>query len=83
MILTPAELDSFVDRIADAVAAKLANEPKLIDRLELCRQLGLSESTVDRLTKSGKIPSIPCGRRIKYVLGDVLAALADRGVCDE
>jgi len=81
--LSPAELESLVDRIADAVAARLANQPTLIDRLELCKQLGLSESSIDRLTKSGQIPSIPCGRRIKYVLGDVIAALASGGCGDE
>jgi len=82
-MMTPAELDSFVDRIAAAVVERLASQPKLIDRLELCQQLGLSESTVDRLTKSRKIPSIPCGRRVKFRLADVIAALAAGGCDDE
>lgn len=76
--MTPSELETLAELVAKRVADKLSNRPLLVDRLELCSLLELSESTIDRMARSGEIPSIRCGRRVKFQPDEVLAALSGR-----
>ena len=80
MMLTPAELDRFVDRIADAVALKLASQPKLVDRHALAQIIGVSVPTIERLQASGKLPFVRLQRLVRYDVDAVIAALSDREV---
>lgn len=80
MILTPAELDRLVDRIADAVASKLASQPKLVDRHALAQIIGVSVATIERLQASGKLPFVRLKRLVRYDVDAVIAALSDREV---
>lgn len=75
-MVTPLDLDKLAAKIAEIVAEKLASRPRLVDRVELCRLLGLGESSIDRLTKRGQIPSIRAGRRVLYEPNAVIAALS-------
>lgn len=69
--MTPSELE----HLACLVADKLAKRPRLVDRVELRSLLGVGESTLDRLTKRGEIPSIRVGRRVLFDPDAVIAAL--------
>ena len=84
MMLTPAELDRFVDRIADAVALKLASQPKLVDRHTLAQILSVSVPTIERLQAAGRLPCVRLKRRVLYDADACIAALSsDREVSDE
>ncbi len=48
---------------------------EIIDRLELQKRLGLSQPTVIRWTKQGKIPEMRLGNNIRYNWGAVVEAL--------
>lgn len=61
--MTPRELDALAERIAASVAARLGARPAMIDSLALARELSLSPTTVERLARSGAIPSTKIGRR--------------------
>jgi len=80
MMLSPAELDRLVDRIADAVALKLASQPKLVDRHALAQIIGVSVPTIERLQASGKLPFVRLKRLVRYDVDAVIAALSDREV---
>jgi len=79
-MMTPAELDRLVDRIADAVALKLASQPKLVDRHALAQIIGVSVPTIERLQASGKLPFVRLKRLVRYDVDAVIAALSDREV---
>lgn len=49
--------------------------PPLLEADELARALGLAKHTIYRWGKAGRIPSIRLGRKVRYVLADVIAAL--------
>lgn len=66
MNLSPAELASFIDEIADAVAARMANMPRLVDRYALATIVGCSVATLERLQRDGVIVPIRIGRRCVY-----------------
>jgi predicted DNA-binding transcriptional regulator AlpA len=57
-------------------AAKESAE--LIDRRELMKRLAISEPTVIRMTKKGKIPEIPIGKNVRYDWPAVVAALKNQ-----
>ena len=73
--LSPRELDLLADRIAAAVAARLGARPAMVDSAALSRALSLSPTTIERLARSGAIPSTKAGRRRLYDLEAVRAAL--------
>ena len=76
MSLTPSDLASITDAIADAVAARLAAMPRLVDRYALARVLGVSVATIERLQAAGAIAPIRLGRRCVYDPDAVIAMLA-------
>jgi predicted DNA-binding transcriptional regulator AlpA len=49
--------------------------PEIIDRDELCRRLNITEPTVIRWEKKGKIPRMEIGSAVRYDWNKVLAAL--------
>lgn len=65
-MLSPQDLSSWADLVADRVADKLAKRPMLVDRVELAQLLGVSIPTVERLSAAGKIPLVRLGRRVLY-----------------
>ena len=73
--MTPAELELFADRLANAVADRLANRPRLVDRVTLSEITTLSVPTIDRRRRDGSIPSITCGSRVLFDLAAVIRAL--------
>jgi len=78
LILTPAELDRIAERVADLVAARLADQPVLVDKRTLSRRTGLSEKSIERRVSDGTLPIVRVGRRVLFDLGCVLAALSER-----
>ena len=50
--------------------------PRLVDRVALSQQIGLSVPTIDRRRKDGSIPSITVGGRVLFDPSAVIAALA-------
>lgn len=52
---------------------------ELLKRTDVQRLLGLSESTVIRLERAGKLPTIKFGRCVRYRKSDVERIIADAG----
>ncbi|MFN5918034.1 MAG: helix-turn-helix domain-containing protein [Planctomycetota bacterium] len=75
MLLTPRELDELADAISERVAARLSSRPVdgLIDKREAAELLGCSIPTVERLTRSGSIPSHRVGKLRRYRASELLA----------
>lgn len=68
MNLTPHELERMADVIAERVAAKMAgiDPDPMGDVHQAAQWLGVSVATVERLTRSGAIPSHKFGRLRRY-----------------
>ena len=79
-IIPPAELEDFIDSIADRVAERLAKRPRLVDRHTLAGLIGLSIATIERRVRDGSIPVIRIGNRVLFDVGDVVAALKTGGI---
>ena len=79
--------DELVDRIAERLAAKLREGlplhgstpeptgPELVDAETLSDRISVSRSTIDRMTRAGRIPSVKIGRRRLFNPTDVVEAL--------
>jgi excisionase family DNA binding protein len=82
-MITPAEIDQIALRVADLVAQKLSSRPAdgLIDSAQAAELLGCSVPTVERLTRSGAIPSVKVGRLRRYRPSELLGNR--KGGCDE
>jgi excisionase family DNA binding protein len=74
MSLTPIEIERLAEVIADRIAAKLSeqNPDALVDAHGAAALLGCSVPTVERLTKSGAIPSHKYGRLRRYRPSELL-----------
>lgn len=70
-------LSSFeIQQLADAIADRLANRATgdvMLDAHGAAALLACSVPTIERLTKSGAIPSIKVGRLRRYRRDDLLA----------
>ena len=53
-------------------------EPRLIDRLQAARMLGVSPGTIDNLRKRGELPSLKIGSRRLYDIADLYAFISSR-----
>lgn len=53
-------------------------EPLSLRPREAARSLGISEKSLERLTKAGEIPSVLLGRCRLYEIGELKAYLASR-----
>jgi excisionase family DNA binding protein len=72
--MTPHELEKLADAVAERVAAKLAEHDTdaLVDVHGAAALLSCSVPTVERLTKSGEIPSHKYGRLRRYRPSELL-----------
>ena len=73
--MTPVELEQLANVIALKVADHLSQRPRLVDRYELSKIIGLSVPTIDRYRKSGLIPNIQVGGRVLFDPTVVITAL--------
>lgn len=67
-------------RVRALLASEVAPErPRLLDRAELARALGVSTATLDRLRKRPHFPHVPVGDLEKFELEPVLRWLRAQG----
>lgn len=74
-MLSPRELEQLAGMVAEKVAERLADQPRLVDRYAISKILGLSVPTIDRRVRSGRIPVIRDGRRVLFNPQSVIEAL--------
>lgn len=77
--MTPAELTELADRIAETIAQKLLQRPRLLDRHEMALMANVSVATLDRRTRCGEWPSIKDGSRRLYDPADVIRVMKGGG----
>lgn len=73
--MTPFEIENLANAVADRVASRLASRvdgDSLIDVHAAADLMGCSVPTVERLTKSGAIPSVKIGRLRRYRRDELL-----------
>lgn len=83
-MMTPLEIESLAEALAERVIERLSSRPSddaLIDARAAAELLGCSVPTVERLTKSGAIPSVKLGRLRRYRRAELLAR-NEKGGCD-
>jgi excisionase family DNA binding protein len=82
-MMTPSEIDALADQVAERVVARMAGRPSetFIDVYKAAELLGCSVPTVERLTRSGAIPSVKVGRLRRYRPSELLGNR--KGGCDE
>ena len=76
-LLTPRQMNELAEKTAVKVVEKMSNQPLLLDQCQLAGRLGVSVSSVKRLSESGAIPKTKLGRLVRYDLGEVLRALRE------
>lgn len=81
-ITTPQELQAVIDSAIQKAftelptnAANGSKKPEIIDTAELCKRLNISEPTVIRWRKKGKIPYLSIGAAIRYDYIKVIEAI--------
>jgi excisionase family DNA binding protein len=75
-MLSPLELDQIADQIAARVLDRLsghADSDAAIDVHQVAELLSCSVPTVERLTRSGKLPSFKVGNLRRYRRAEILA----------
>ncbi len=83
--MSPFEIESLADALAERVASRLGakvDADALIDARAVANLLGCSVPTVERLTRSGEIPSVKAGRLRRYQRSAVLSQLNNQGGCN-
>ncbi len=78
MSLTPIEIQQLADAIAERLASRATGDVHL-DALGAAALLACSVPTIERLTKSGEIPSVKLGRLRRYPRAGLLALQNDKG----
>ena len=75
-MMTPKQLADLADAISERVAARLSSRPVdgLIGKAEAAALLGCSVPTVERLTRTGAIPSHKIGKLRRYRASEILTA---------
>jgi excisionase family DNA binding protein len=71
--LTPHEIDLLADALAERLAARLPDHDVLVDGAGAAKVLACSIPTVERLTRTGAIPSAKLGRLRRYSRSALLA----------
>lgn len=74
-MMSPHEIDALADAIAERLSSRLSSKVDtdgMIDCHAVAELLGCSVPTVERLTKSGAIPSYKVGRLRRYRKSEVL-----------
>ena len=72
MSLTPIEIQNLADAIAERLTSRCTGDV-FLDALGAAALLACSVPTIERLTKSGAIPSVKVGRLRRYRKADLLA----------
>lgn len=72
--MTPIEIQQLADLVAEAVAARLAglDPDPMGDVYQAAEWLGCSVASVERMTRSGEIPSHKYGRLRRYRRSEVM-----------
>ena len=77
MLLSPIEIEQLAEALANRLCKKLklgTDEPaSLLDVNQVAELLGCSVATVERLTRSGSLPSIKIGRLRRYRPNEIVA----------
>ena len=76
--MTPFEIQQLADAIADRLASRATGDV-FLDALGAAALLACSVATVERLTRSGEIPSVKVGRLRRYRRGDLMALENKKG----
>jgi len=81
---------SLVDDIANRVAERLSDivvdsgrPDELLDEPAMAALLGVSQQTLERSRKAGKVPCVRLGRRVLYRQPAVLEALSEPATGDQ
>jgi len=85
MSMTPHEIDTLADALAERVAARLSGRSdagEVMNKHEVAAFMGCSVPTVERLTASGEIPSFKLGRLRKYRRADLIGRRNEKGGSD-
>jgi excisionase family DNA binding protein len=80
--MTPHEIDSLADALAERLANKMPSRPDddaMLDVHQVAGLVGCSVPTVERLTRSGELPSRKIGRLRRYRRSDVIGRGAHHG----
>lgn len=78
MSLSPIEIQQLADAIAERLSSRATGDVYL-DALGAAALLACSVPTVERLTKSGEIPSVKLGRLRRYPRAGLLALRNKKG----
>lgn len=74
--ISKAELEDLIrNTVSETINAK--KEKELLSFKETCGFLGISNSTLNKLKSEGRIPFKRLGKRIFFILEDILTALQD------
>lgn len=79
--MTPIEIQQLADAICERLASRATGDT-LLDALGAAAVIACSVSTVERLTKSGEIPSVKVGRLRRYRRADLMALPNEKGGAD-
>jgi excisionase family DNA binding protein len=80
--MTPNDIDQLADAIVERLNGRVEVGDPIGDASDAARWLGCSVPTIERLVKSGSIPSIRVGRLRRFEKSKVLAA-GREGVSNE
>lgn len=72
------KLEGLEGRIQKAYPVQPLPSTEIIDRLELCKRLSITEPTAIRWEKKGVIPSIRIGSSVRYNWPKVIFALENK-----
>lgn len=79
--MTPFEIQQLADAIAERLASRATGDT-MLDALGAAALLACSVPTIERLTKSGEIPSVKVGRLRRYRRADLMALENKKGGVD-
>ena len=71
-------LESKILSTSNLSSFPVASPVEIIDRLELCKRLAITEPTAIRCEKKGKIPSFRIGSNVRYNWQKVLDSLENQ-----
>lgn len=85
-MMSPLEIDQLADAVADRVASRLATRVDaegLLDVHGVAELLACSVPTVERLTRSGELPSLKFGKLRRYQRAALLERRSEKVARDE
>ncbi|PAY19089.1 hypothetical protein CKO51_13250 [Rhodopirellula sp. SM50] len=80
--MTPAELESLANAVAERVADRLANRRRLLTRNELSQVIGVSVPKLDTMLRDRELPVIRVGRKVLFDPHAVIQHLANASQAD-